>query len=456
MKHRYSFLFLPFQLILDWAILNLSFGIAYHIEFGSNKDFTSPYQLFLLTCNIIWFILIVIVKPYNYSRVKFHVLNILYKYISLVSIYASLIAFVWIFFQGFTLSRLHLFYTLLLFLVTGCIWRIIAIISIKLYRASGHNIRYYVVAGYSDSAKKIKKFYEQYPEFGYRFYGFYDTITHENQLYVKGDLNDLENLLNSNKIDCVYCCTPTISNEVIENIVKLSKSLLFQVKLIIDFKVFFTQVSYFDFYNLTPVIDLSSEFVENTRIYVLKRAFDLFFSSFVLLIIFPLLLLLIIITKVTSRGPVFFIQERTGLYGKRFNIYKFRSMYVGSELRHSEGDGDNRITPWGGFMRKTRLDELPQFINVLKGDMSIVGPRPLANYDVKTLMEVAPEEFKQILAVKPGITSIGQIKFGYARTAEEMKKRLRYDLIYLKKISFFFDLWLIIHTVADMAKGKGK
>jgi putative colanic acid biosynthesis UDP-glucose lipid carrier transferase len=131
-------------------------------------------------------------------------------------------------------------------------------------------------------------------------------------------------------------------------------------------------------------------------------------------------------------------------------------MYVGASLGHSEGILDKRITPWGRFLRKTRLDELPQFYNVLKGDMSVVGPRPLADYDVKTLMEESTDDFKLILAFRPGITSVGQVKFGYAGSPEEIKKRLKYDLLYLNKISFFFDMWLIMKTMVIMIKKQGK
>jgi putative colanic acid biosynthesis UDP-glucose lipid carrier transferase len=170
----------------------------------------------------------------------------------------------------------------------------------------------------------------------------------------------------------------------------------------------------------------------------------------------PIFITLGLVTKLTSKGPIIFAQERTGQWGKKFRIYKFRSMFVGARLGHSEGVLDKRITPWGRFLRKTRLDELPQFYNVLRGDMSVVGPRPLADYDVKTLMDESPEDFKLILSVKPGITSIGQVKFGYAGSPDEIRRRLRYDLLYLNKISFFFDMWLIMKTMVIMIKKQGK
>ena len=151
-------------------------------------------------------------------------------------------------------------------------------------------------------------------------------------------------------------------------------------------------------------------------------------------------------------------RERIGRGGKPFLIFKFRSMYINSEASGPElsgGENDRRITPWGRFMRQTRLDEMPQFYNVLKGDMSVVGPRPERQFFIDQIVEVAPE-YRTLLEVKPGITSIGQIKFGYAASIEEMVQRLRYDLIYPERRSFFFDMWIIAQTVRVMVQGRGK
>jgi putative colanic acid biosynthesis UDP-glucose lipid carrier transferase len=133
-------------------------------------------------------------------------------------------------------------------------------------------------------------------------------------------------------------------------------------------------------------------------------------------------------------------------------------MYVNSEKAGpslSQGLQDNRITPWGRFMRRTRLDELPQFFNVLKGDMSVVGPRPERQYFIDQIVEIAPE-YRDLLKVKPGITSIGQVKFGYAANVDEMVKRLRFDLLYPERRSFGLDIWIIVQTVRVMMQGRGQ
>ncbi|WP_428658460.1 sugar transferase [Runella sp.] len=457
MKHRYSVLFLPIHLLIDFICLNASFWLSYQfILKGASINVHPEYILLQGLYNLIWLLMILFIKPYRYSRVRFHVFNLIEQYATLVTIHAALFAICWILLKDQNYSRLQLLYFYLIFFVGGSLWRVFGVVTLKIYRATGHNTRNYVIVGHGKLSIAIKQFYENHPEMGYQFYGFFDSLTQDNRLYLRGDYERLDTLLSSGKIDCVYCCVPYIKSDELDKLVNKSSTKDYQVKLVIDFVSFLGRKSVIEYHDMMPIISLSNQMWEDVKIKWLKRVFDVSFSLSVLLFGSPIFLMVAIITKFTSKGPIFFSQARTGKLGRRFMIYKFRSMHVGAWQGHANDDFDARITPWGKFMRKTRLDEIPQFYNVLKGDMSIVGPRPLADYDVKTLMEVASEEFKQILLVKPGITSIGQVKFGYARTADEMKKRLRYDLIYLKKISFFFDLWLIIHTVVDMAKGKGK
>jgi lipopolysaccharide/colanic/teichoic acid biosynthesis glycosyltransferase len=189
---------------------------------------------------------------------------------------------------------------------------------------------------------------------------------------------------------------------------------------------------------------------------IAKRTFDIVFSLMVIILGSPVYLSIGVITYFSSKGPILFSQLRTGKAGKHFEIYKFRSMYVGAVGEHSNGKNDSRITPWGHFMRRTRIDELPQFYNVLTGEMSIVGPRPLADYDVKMLWREAPQDFVKILSLKPGITSMGQIEYGYARSKTEIIDRMKYDIRYIEKKSFFFDIMIIFRTILIMLGAKGK
>ncbi|MCP1384360.1 sugar transferase [Runella salmonicolor] len=458
MKHRYSFLFLPFQLILDWILLNLSFWIAHVIKFGLSTELNTSYKWFLLVCNLIWLGLIVIVKPYNYSRIKFHVFNILYQYLSLSGVFAACMAFAWIILRDLNLSRLHMLYMLMVFVALGITWRVFAVVFIKFYRASGHNIRRYIIVGHGKLATTLKEFYENYPEFGYEFYGFFGDIDENNKSIMRGDYDRLTTFIKQNTIDCVYCCTPYINNEVLGNIITQSEQENFQVKLVIDFSSILSRQSTVEYHDMLPIIDISNRFWEDIKVQILKRIFDIAFSSFILFLGLPIWIILGLITKLSSKGPIFYSQERIGKSGKPFHIYKFRSMYVNAEQEGpalSFGNEDPRITPWGQFMRKMRLDEIPQFYNVLKGDMSVVGPRPERQFFIDQITPIAPD-FTKLLTVKPGITSIGQVKFGYAQNVEEMIQRLEFDLQYLTKVSLFVDMLIIWETVVVMLKAKGK
>jgi exopolysaccharide biosynthesis polyprenyl glycosylphosphotransferase len=188
-----------------------------------------------------------------------------------------------------------------------------------------------------------------------------------------------------------------------------------------------------------------------------KRAFDIALSLIALIIGIPLYVLIAVAIKTDSRGPVFFRQERIGFKGKPFQIFKFRSMHTDAE--HSgpqlSSEKDPRRTKVGGFLRKTRLDELPQFINVLTGDMSIVGPRPERQFFIEQIVKKAPY-YVRLHRIKPGITSWGQVKFGYAENVDEMIERMKYDILYLENMSLGLDIKIMIYTGLIMIQGRGK
>ncbi|UBM61781.1 sugar transferase [Candidatus Sulfidibacterium hydrothermale] len=206
----------------------------------------------------------------------------------------------------------------------------------------------------------------------------------------------------------------------------------------------------------TPLIEISPDLMPAWQQY-LKRIIDIFASSMVLIFLSPLYLFTAIGVKLSSPGPVLFRQERIGFHGKPFYMYKFRSMYVDAEKDGPQlsSKDDPRITPFGKVIRKYRLDEIPQFFTVLKGQMSLVGPRPERQYYIDQIMEKAPH-YRLLLKVKPGITSWGQVKYGYASTIDEMVERLKYDLLYLENMSLSMDFKIMIYTVLIILQGRGK
>lgn len=190
---------------------------------------------------------------------------------------------------------------------------------------------------------------------------------------------------------------------------------------------------------------------------VLKRMLDIILSVAGFIILSPVFIYVAIRVYFSSKGPILYSQERVGYKGRKFHIMKFRSMYVNSEKNgpRLSVDNDERITPWGRTMRKWKLDELPQLWNVLAGEMSIVGPRPEREYFIRQL-ELNQQPYEHLLQVKPGMTSLGMIKFGYAASLSEMKERMKYDLIYIEKKSFSLDMKIIMGTVKIILMAKGR
>jgi exopolysaccharide biosynthesis polyprenyl glycosylphosphotransferase len=206
-----------------------------------------------------------------------------------------------------------------------------------------------------------------------------------------------------------------------------------------------------------PLINLTDANVSASTANI-KRTFDVVLSAVALVVLSPLMLSLAIAVKCSSPGPVIYRQERVGRRRRKFNILKFRSMHVDAEKqgRPQLADVDDpRATSLGRVMRKYRLDELPQFWNVIRGDMSLVGPRPERQYFADQIMNVTPL-YSLIYQVRPGITSWGSVKFGYASSIREMVLRLRFDLIYMENISLLTDLKIILYTVSTVLSGKGK
>lgn len=206
----------------------------------------------------------------------------------------------------------------------------------------------------------------------------------------------------------------------------------------------------------SPLIIINNRLMEEWQ-YSLKRIFDIIISLLAMILLSPVYLVTAIIVKCTSPGPIFYAQERIGYHGKPFKMHKFRSMYVNAEEAGPalSKDDDPRITPFGRFMRKVRLDEIPQFYNVLKGTMSLVGPRPERQFYIDQIVKRAPE-YLLLQRIKPGITSWGQVKYGYASSVDEMVERLRYDLLYLDNMSLTTDLKILLYTVIIIFQGRGK
>jgi exopolysaccharide biosynthesis polyprenyl glycosylphosphotransferase len=270
-----------------------------------------------------------------------------------------------------------------------------------------------------------------------------------------GDLNSIKQIIEEKEIEEVIIAIEYSEHDQIEKILDTLIDSNVAIKAIPGNYEIFTGKVKMSAIMGTPLIEISHQLIPSWQ-ENLKHFTDIILSIIALVLSSPLILFLISGVKLTSKGPIFYKQERVGKYGKLFTIFKFRSMYVNAELNGPElsSKADSRITPFGKFMRKSRFDEIPNFYNVLRGDMSLVGPRPERKYFIDQIVERAPQ-YLQLLKVRPGITSWGQVKYGYAENIDQMIRRMKYDLIYLDNMTLYVDFKIMIYTILTVIQRKG-
>jgi len=296
--------------------------------------------------------------------------------------------------------------------------------------------------------------------YGNRILGFVNVQKKDHyqlQDYIRhlGGLSRLEEIINSYKVEEVIIALETSEHKEISKIINKLGPCNVVIKAIPSmYDILTGKVKMSQLFG-TPLIQISHDLMPLWQANV-KQAIDYTISLLALFISLPLFIFLAAGVKISSPGPIFYSHERIGRYGKSFKILKFRSMYIDAEKNGPElsSKNDSRLTNFGRFMRKYRLDEIPNFINVLKGEMSLVGPRPERQYFIDQIIKKAPH-YIHLQKVKPGITSWGQVKYGYAENVDQMIKRLRYDILYIENMSLLVDLKIIFYTVLTIFRGRG-
>jgi exopolysaccharide biosynthesis polyprenyl glycosylphosphotransferase len=443
-KHLPGFVFLSDLFLLNIALYNFHL-LKFNTLTSQDKSVT-----FILLVNIAWVIVSALSKSFYVFRPLMLRDNI-NKFL-LTLIYHLLCVFGIIYFlKMYTIPRVEVMLSYTLFFLFVLAHRSILFFFLDLIRKKGYNRRHIVILGNEIIAERLVRSFEQHPEYGYDLSDFIS----EEQLERMPEDALLKLLLNKNPNE-IFVCYKEVNGDLLKRLISFGDANLIKIKVVSDLILTNSNVQLVKYDNV-PVLHINAHPEIGLKIRLLKRSFDILFSSIVMITGSPVFVALFIITKLTSKGPVFFRQERIGKKEKPFFIYKFRSMRVNAELAGPQlsKDNDPRITKWGRFMRKTRLDELPQFYNVLIGEMSVVGPRPERQYFIEQLVEKAPS-YRKLLQVKPGLTSIGQVHYGYAENVDQMRDRVRYDLLYLHNISFNSDINIIIKTVKVMVQGKGK
>ncbi len=318
-----------------------------------------------------------------------------------------------------------------------------------------------IIIGSNEKAVEVFKDIEnQKRAAGNKIIGFINVLDNNGFLlsnYIKhlGNLNNLPSIIQKYKIEEVIIAIESSEHQEIGKIINKLYNYNIVIKAIPDmYDILTGKVKMTTIFG-TPLIQITHELMPAWQ-EKLKYIIDFIVSLLTIIILIPVNLLIIIGIKLSSKGPILYSHERIGRYGKPFTLYKFRSMYI-----DAEPDGpalsckeDSRITPFGKFLRSAKLDEIPNFYNVLKGDMSLVGPRPERKYFIDQIIQRAPH-YLHLQKVKPGITSWGQVKYGYAENVDQMVERLKFDILYIENMSLYVDFKILIYTLITIFKGNG-
>ncbi|WP_420603486.1 undecaprenyl-phosphate glucose phosphotransferase [Flagellimonas sp.] len=444
-QHRFSNLIIPISYLLDLLIINV---LAYLLPI----QFQTPL-LFHTYISIGWIVISLkneFYKVYRYTKVAYILMLLFTQFIFFFLILYAFIGF----FKQPIISRLAMGqYFVFVFIAVFTLKFLNYTFFMKYRERIKGNIRNVVVIGKNKKTDQLISVFQERSEFGYNF------VCQFSPKLLDFDIENCFEFLLNNNVDEIYCSVSELKNEELTQIINFADNNLKTLKFIPDNKNIFSKKLKFEYYDYIPVLSLRDIPLHNPINAFLKRSFDVVFS---LIIIFGLLSwlipLLAIIIILESKGPVFFRQSRNGIDNREFYCYKFRSMAPNKDAdNYSATKNDMRVTKVGRFIRRTSIDELPQFYNVLFGTMSVVGPRP---HMVKHTNEYSASVDKYMVRhfVKPGITGLAQVRGyrGEIETEADIQNRTKFDIFYIENWSLFLDFKIMVQTIMNAFKGEAK
>ena len=424
-------------------------------------DFSDKYRFLIIIYNAVWILVALMLQLYELKQLK-RLDQILFNLFKAFAFNILILTAILFSLKASDFSREHLYYTYFLLFGFIMFWRYLAIQLIKLYRKSGYNYSRVVIIGGGEVAQQLNNYFNSDNVLGVKLMGiFSDTeISFKTKEgIISGDLEALELFALKNDIDEIFYTLPLTHTKKIKDLVDFCDKYMIRFKVVPDFRGFLFKRVNIDFFDDVPVITLREEPLRDFVNRFVKRIFDLLFSFFVILLVLSWLYPLFAIwIKLSSKGPVLFKQLRSGVNNEEFLCYKFRSMAISGDSDSKQAtEGDARITKFGAWLRKSSLDELPQFFNVFMGDMSIVGPRPHMLLHTEEYSELINKYMVRQL-VKPGITGVAQVRGyrGETKELQDMEGRVRFDVWYIENWSLSLDINIILQTIWNVFKGDEK
>ena len=446
---RYSKYIRPISIVFD--LLVIAFLGIYFFD-----GLVSKFNTYLGYLLISWAFIAFLIEFYDVFRFTTPV-EIVAKILKQCSLFSLLIVTYYPFSQEVVFSERAVLLYVVFCTALITIFKFLLFYYLKKYRTiTGSNYRNVVIIGHTQESVRLKELFEERNDYGYRFLGYFSNKSKSPE--ISGNLESLKTFILNNKVDEIFSSLEEMTNDQTISMVEFADTNKVNIKFIPGSKEIFSKNLKLNYYEMFPVLSMQKTILHDPTTKVIKRIFDLVFALIIIVFLLSWLIpFLALLIKLESKGPVFFKQGRPGLDENEFFCYKFRSMKLNKNPEKEASKNDPRVTKIGKFMRKTSIDELPQFINVLIGDMSIVGPRPHLWSQNKAYGKTI-KKYMVRHYVKPGITGLAQVKGfrGEIESEQDMINRIKFDVFYIDNWSLILDIKIIAQTVINIIKGEKK